>query len=178
MTRPAGPLVALLVGLLLATASACDRGAEGPDPDRDAIRQGLVDVVARAHPGPGDAAEGTCFATTLMGQTTPAQLRDAGVLDASYRVVPHLPKLPQGLAETWARAQLRCTDFVARSAQAQAELSHGAIDPEAYAACLHAALTEDQLRAAVVDTLTGDWEGADLGRFSAAQGDCAARSRR
>jgi hypothetical protein len=176
------PLAALLTGVLLVCGSACDArsdgSSEGPDPDRNAIRQGLADVVARARPGPGEAGEGQCFGNTLMGQTTPEQLQDAGVLDASYRVVDHLPKLPEDLAEVWARAQLRCTDFVERSAQAQEEISHGGIDPEAYADCLRGALSEDQLRAALVDTLTGDWDGADLDRFSAAQGACAARSPR
>jgi hypothetical protein len=178
--RSAGVVAALLAGLLLACGSACDSGADndagGADPDRDSIRAGLADAVARDQPGPDDAAEGECFASTLTGQTTPQQLQDAGVLDASYRVVEHLPKLPEDLAEVWARAQLRCTDFVERSAQAQEQISHGAVDPEAYADCLRDALTDEQLRAAVVDSLTGDWDGNDLARFSAAQGDCAARS--
>lgn len=176
MKRPVGPLPALLMGLLLGSVSGCDGQAVGPEPDRGAIRSGLAAVVTDQSGSPTD--EGTCFANTLMGQATPAQLRDAGVLDASYRVVEHLPSLPEGLAETWARAQLRCTDFVASSAEAQATLSHGAIDPDTYAACLHDALTDDQLVAAMVDTLTGDWKGADLGRFSDAQSECAARSPR
>jgi hypothetical protein len=180
--RSAAVAAALLTALVVAGASACDGdgsgGSDGAEPDRDAIRAGLAAVVARPEPVAGDADEDTCFANTLMGQTTPEQLRDAGVLDASYRVVEHLPKLPEDLAETWAGAQLRCTDFVERSAQAQEEISHGGLDPEAYADCLRGALSEDELRAAMVDTLTGDWGGADLDRFSAAQGDCAARSPR
>ncbi|MCW2843530.1 MAG: hypothetical protein JWN22_1446 [Nocardioides sp.] len=186
MKRSAGVVAVLPTMLLLVCGTACGGGSsagsgatsDGPDPDRNVIRQGLADVVARAQPGPGDAAEGQCFGNTLMGQTTPQQLQDVGVLDASYRVVEHLPKLPEDLAETWAGAQLRCTDFVERSAQAQEEISHGGLDPEAYADCLRGALSEDELRAAMVDTLTGDWGGADLDRFSAAQGDCAARSPR
>ncbi|MCW2793728.1 MAG: hypothetical protein JWO76_2826 [Nocardioides sp.] len=190
MTRSAGTTTALpavpmsvllpllLLGLLVGSVTGCDDGADGPEPDRGAIRTGLAAAVARAEPAPGDADEGTCFANTLMGQTTPEQLRDAGVLDASYHMVERLPKLPEELAEVWAAAQLRCTDFVGLSAQAQAKLSHGGVDPEAYADCLHAALTDDQLRAALVDTLTGDWDGADLDRFTSAQGTCASRSHR
>jgi hypothetical protein len=175
---------ALVLALVLASATACDAGSAGPGPgpgprpDADAIRTELADVVARAEPGPGDAEEGACFATTLLEQTTPDQLRDAGVLDASYHVAKDLPKLPEALAETWVDAQFRCTDFVARSAQAQEKISHGNVEPDAYAACLRDTLTDGQLRAAVVDTLTGDWDGADLDRFSTAQGDCAAESRR
>jgi hypothetical protein len=169
----------LVVGLLMGLSTGCSAGeSDGPDPDRDAIRAGLAALVTDDRTDPRDVEDGTCFANALMGQTTPEQLRDAGVLDASYAVKDKLPRVSEDLAETWVLAQFRCVDFVEKSAQAQVAITHGKVDAAAYAACLRAALTDDQLRAAVVDTLTGDWDGADLTRFSAAQRDCGHTSQR
>ncbi len=186
MTRTSALLLAL-PALLLAATAGCDDGGPaggpgassgGPDPDRDTIRSGLSSLVDGGHPTPEERADGTCFADALLDRTTPQALRDAGVLDTSYAVVTKLPRLPEGLAQTWVSAQFACTDFVEQSARAQAEISHGKVDADAYAACLHDALPAEDLRAAVVDTLTGSWDGPALARFSAAQADCSRQSHR
>ncbi len=163
--------------LLLALAVGCSGGGsadkEALSPaDTDAIRAGLSELVAGDHASARETADATCFAEALLERMTPAELRGAGVLDASYDVVAELPKLSRADAGTWVDAQFSCTDFVEQSARAQEQLSHGKIDRGTYTQCLRVALTEDQLRAAVVDTLTGAWDGPDLARFSAAQADC------
>ncbi len=142
-------------------------------PDLSAIRAGLVALYAGDHPTDDDTADGGCVADALLTRTTPDELRDAGVLDAAYLPVSALPKLPRPLAESWVDAQLDCTDYLAASARAHAALSHGSLDAEAYAACLGAAISGPQLRAALVATLTGSWDGPEVARLSHAESRCA-----
>lgn len=180
MTRTCALLLASLV--LLAT------GCSGPDadpstspgdrasPDARAIRTGLAGLFAGDHPSARDIRDGACFAGALMDRTTPEDLRDAGVLDASYAVQDEQPPLPRELAEVWASAQFECTDFVAESARAQVAISHGKVDGQAYAACLRDALTDEEIRAAVVESLIGAFDGAAVDRFSRTQGECARNS--
>ncbi len=170
-------LAVLLAVLALATgcrgsADPPDPGRAAPEPDRAAIRAGLARSFAGDHPAAEDVHAGDCFARHFTEQVTPQELRDAGVVDSSYAVVPDLPRLPEDLATRWVDAQFRCTDFVAESARAQDQIAHGAIDTAAWSSCLRAGLSDEELRAAVVDTLTGSWDGAALGRLSAAQAAC------
>lgn len=171
------PVLVLTVVALLALAGCT---SEEPTPaekgDPVAIRAGLASLFAGDHPGAEETAAGTCFAEELVSRTGTERLREAGVLDASYDVVDALPTLPEDLAGDWVDAQFACTDFVEESTRAQVKVTKGRLDAEAYAACLRAALTEDELRAAVVDSLTGDWSGADLARLGEAQTDCAAEA--
>jgi hypothetical protein len=176
--------------LLLAALALLAAGCSGPDvdpsgsptdgasPDAEAIRSGLAALFAGDHPSARDTRDGACFADALMERTTPRDLRDAGVLDASYVVAAEQPALPQELAEAWASAQFECTDFVAESARAQVSISHGRVDGEAYAACLRGALTGGQVRAAVVETLTGTFDGVAVDRFNGAQSVCSRQARR
>lgn len=192
MTRTSALLLTLPALLLVATTGCADGGpaggsrsgstgdAAGPaaGPDPDAIRSGLASLVTDGHATSAATADGTCFADALLDRTSPQELRDAGVLDPSYAVVGKVPQLPEALAQAWVTAQFACTDFVEQSARAQAAISHGRVDADAYAACLHGALPAAELRAAVVDTLTGTWDGPALGRFSAAQAACSRQSLR
>ena len=163
-------LVPACVGLaLLASTTA---GCSDTGPDREAIAAGLAGLFAGDHPTGRDAADGDCFADQLLDRVTPEQLQEAGVLGPSYAVVGELPRLPEELARTWVQAQFACTDFVERTAAARAGVSHGAVDPRAYAACLSGVLSDAELQAAVVDTLTGDWAGKDLARLTEAQAGC------
>lgn len=168
-------MLALVAVLALAGCTA-----EEPTPaekgDPAAIRADLAALFAGDHPGAAETAAGECFAEELVSRTGTERLRDAGVLDASYDVVDDVPPLPEDLAGDWVDAQFACTDLVEESTRAQVKVTKGRIDTEAYAACLRAALTEDQMRAAVVDSLTGDWSGADLARLGEAQTDCAAEA--
>lgn len=189
MTRsgvvPSGLALAILLGLGACSGSDGDRGADagnssGADrsgspsatPDTAAIRTGLIALVAGEPASTRAKKDASCFADALIQRTTVEELRDAGILDASYDVVAALPVLPRPDAATWVDAQFSCTDFVAESARAQAQLSHGAIDPSTYAQCLRLAMTDTQLRAAVIEPLSGTWDGPALARFSTAQADC------
>ena len=176
---------ALMLAILVLLATGCSgpdadpsrsRGHQTP-PDADAIRSGLAALFAGDHPTSQGTRDGACFAEALMESTTPDDLQEAGVLDASYTVVPEQPPLPRGLAEVWAAAQFECTDFVSESARAQVSISHGKVDGRAYADCLRDTLTEDEIRAAVVESLTGAFDGVAVGRFSRAQDRCARQSR-
>ena len=167
---------ALLAATLL-SLGACQQ--EDPPPengDAAEIRADLAAVFAGDHPEDRDAENGACFADELTDLMSNEQLRDAGILDASYDVVSPIPQLSEEAAGAWADAQIACTDFVEGSTRAQVKVTKGRIDTEAYAACLRAALTDDQMRDAVVDSLTGDWQGAALGALGRAQSECAAEA--
>ena len=165
---------ALLAATMLLTLGACQQ--EDPPPengDAAEIRTDLAAVFAGDHPADRDTENGECFADELTDLMSNEQLRDAGILDASYDVVSPIPQLSEEAAEAWADAQIACTDFVEESTRAQVTATKGRVDTEAYAACLREALTDEQLRGAVVDALTGDWQGTDLGVLGRAQSECA-----
>ena len=69
-------------------------------------------------------------------------------------------------------AQFACADFVEQSTRALEAHSKGELDPEAYAACLREALTDEELRAAVVASLTGTCEAPEVTALADAQGRC------
>lgn len=167
---------ALAATALLLTLTGCsgeDAGPEHVDPDVATARAELARLFAGDHPGPRDQADGECFARELTAVISIDALRAAGLLDESYGVVEDRPPLRQDVAEAWADAQFACTDFVAESTRAQQAATRNRVDGEAYAACLREALDEDELRAAVVDSLVGDWQGAALLALGRAQSECA-----
>lgn len=163
----------LVLALLALAGCTSDDPAPAPPGDLAAIRADLAALFAGDHPGERESEAGACFAEELTDRVGTERLRDGGVLDASYDVVADVPPLPEDLAADWADAQFACTDFVEESTRAQVKVTKGRIDTDAYAACLRAALTEDEMRAAVVDSLTGDWSGVDLARLGQAQTECA-----
>lgn len=167
-------VVGLLLVLFLTACGAGDARPAGDGPgDRDALHDGLAAHFAGDHPEARKQDAADCFAEELTDRTSPDRLRDAGVLDADGAVVPELPVLPEDVAVDWAAAQLACSDFVVESTRAQVDVTKGEVDARRYADCLRGALTEAELRAAVVDTLTGDWAGVDLARLGRAQTGCA-----
>lgn len=172
MFRPA------LVVIALAGLVGCSSEGEPPsDYDAAVVRDGLGALFAGDHADQRADEAGRCFAQELTATTTPEELRSAGVLDEGFDVVAELPTLPPEVAEEWAAAQFACTDFVEESTRAQLTVTKGRLDADAYAACLHAEMSDDDLRAAVVEGLVGDWEGVHLARLGVAQSDCADRSR-
>lgn len=164
----------VLVMIVLATAGACSSDTEQP-PGYDAavVQDGLAALFAGDHPEKSDTEAATCFAESLSGATTPEELREAGILDDRYDVVAELTSLSPEVAGKWVDAQMACTDFYQESARAQLAVTHGGIDPEAYAACLRSLMPEEEIRAAVVQTLTGSLDGAEVSRLAGAQADCA-----
>ena len=73
----------------------------------------------------------------------------------------------------WVEAQFACTDYIEQSTRALVAQSKGKLDPEAYAACLREAITDEELREAVVASLTGSWEAPEVNKLADAQGRCS-----
>lgn len=165
MTRTAALVV--VTGLLLAGCSD-----DGPEEVPEGVRTGLAALYAGDHPEAADTEDGACFADELLARASLDDLREAGLVTGD-EVATDVPPLPADLAGTWVDAQFACVDFVEQSARAQVAASKGAIDAEAYAACLREEISEDQLRAAVAQALTGDLTGTDVSRLSTAQLTCA-----
>ncbi len=167
-------LSCLLVGLVVSGCSASeDPSPPAPTVDEAALADGLAAMYAGDNPQPDDVSEGDCFADELLATTTPDQLRDGGLVDASYVVVTEIPTLDEELAGTVADAQLACTDFIEDSTAAQGSITKGRLDAEAYAACLRDALDDAAIRASVVASLMGAWEDPALVRLGEAQATCA-----
>ncbi len=166
---------AVLATTLLLALAACEseEPAKNAEPDATAIETGLAGLFAGDHPGDRETEDGRCFAAELTELTTPEELQRAGVLDASYDVMAELPSLPEDVAQAWVDAQFACTDFVEASTRAQEKVTKGQLDAEAYAACLRAALSEEQVRSATVASLTGDWESPEVAELTTAQTSCA-----
>ncbi len=175
-------LVAPALAVLALVLSACQSEESPPparasaSPDLAEIRFGIGALFAGDHPGDQETADGTCFAKELTERVDPDQLRDAGLLDPSYEVVPTLPNLPTEVARAWVDAQFTCTDFVEASTRAQVKVTKGGIDQRAYAECLRGELSEEDQRAAVEATLTGSFDAPEVARLSAAQSTCAKRT--
>jgi hypothetical protein len=171
-----GLVISLVLGLggCQSGGSDTDGGSgEGPTPDPSAIRSGLASLFAGDHPGSRENTEGQCFAEELTAAVSPEQLQAAGVLDASYDVVTEPPPLPEDVAGDWADAQLACSDFVEASTRAQVKVTKGNLDDGAYAACLRQELSDDEIRAAVAASLSGDFGAPQVSTLSAAQSRCA-----
>ena len=174
-----GLTIALVLALGGCQSDGSDPGGgsgDGPTADPATIRSGLASLFAGDHPGARENTEGRCFAEKLTSAVSAQELRSAGVLDESYDVVAEPPPLPEDVAGSWADAQLACSDFVEASTRAQVKVTHGDLDAKAYAACLRKRLTDDQIRAAVAASLSGDFDAPEVAALSAAQSDCANRA--
>ena len=173
VTGSSSPSSSRSVAASRAAATRTEAPATVPPPTPPAIRSGLASLFAGDHPGSRENAEGKCFAEELTSAVSPEQLRSAGVLDESYDVVAEPPPLPEDVAGDWADAQLACADFVEASTRAQVKVTKGDLDGEAYAACLRQKLTDDEIRAAVAASLSGDFDAPEVSDLSAAQSACA-----
>jgi hypothetical protein len=174
------PRPSLVLAALVLAVGGCQSGESEPSgepaPDRAEIRAGLASLFAGDHPGTRETTEGECFAGKLSRAVSPQELRSARVLDPSYDVVTQPPPLPADVAAEWADAQLACSDFVEASTRAQVKATKGDLDGPAYAACLRGRMTEDEIRAAVVASLMGEFDDPAVARLSQAQTACARRS--
>jgi hypothetical protein len=176
--------VRALAAVVLLVPVAALAGCSGDDGTGDAssdaavtrARDGLAALFAGDHPEARQQAAARCFAEELTRTTSLDALQAAGVLDSSYDVEAEAPVLREDVAQAWADAQFACTDFVEESTRAQQAATKGRIEDAPYADCLRSQLTEAEMKAAVVDSLTGDWQGADLLRLGRAQSDCAQQS--
>ncbi len=182
----------LLSCLLVVLATACssvgepgpgssDPGSPGgsvPPADEAAVSAALAAMYAGDDPDAEDRREGECFAEELLAAATPAELREGGLLDASYAVVRETPTLTEPVAGRVADAQLACTDFVADATAAQDAVAKGGLDRRAYATCLREALDEPLIREILMASLQGHWDDPVLERLTTAQTGCAAEQER
>lgn len=173
----------LLVAITLPGLAACGGEAEAETVPADAgskpeVRSALVDLYAGADDAGGQRAadDAECFADGLLERVTPAQLRDGGVLDASYEPRAEVATLDRTVAEAWTAAQMSCTDFVEESTRAQEALTKGRLDADAYATCLEGRLDEETIRDASVSTLMARWDDPAVGEMSVAQSECSVLS--
>lgn len=171
-------VVALLLGLTSCSGDETEPGlAERQDVadavDIDAIRDGLASLYAGDHAEQADSQEGGCFATELLVRLSVPDLVEAGIVTDQGLVVATVPPLDQETATSWVDAQFACSDYVEASTRALLAQSKGKLRQETYATCLRAALTDQQLRAAIATTLTGDFEGPEVAALATAQSTCA-----
>ena len=178
---------------LLVLATGCTGSAEpqaqppaaSPTPVQEPVEEpvasaGVRDALAAAYAGdrssPEERAEAACFAEELVERADVATLQAAGLLDQDGTVPDPLPVLDEEVAGAWVDAQEACADFVEVSTRALTAQSKGRLDAEAYAACLRAELTAEQLREAQVQALSGQMAGPEVAALTQAQGTCAARA--
>ncbi len=172
MFRASILLVAALVAVGCSDAEP-DSPSDGPsDAGRAQVERQIADLYAGDDPTDEDAESGACFAEELLDRAGVPQLQDAGIITDSGEVATELPAFDVETARLWVDAQFACVDYVEQSTRALLAQTRGRLDPEAYAGCLRAALTDEELRAAVEATLTGAWEAPEVNQLANAQADC------
>lgn len=181
-------LSSLAAAAVLLVAGACSDEADEPDPQprstpsgtssitSSALTEGLAELYAGNSPTPLDLEEGRCFADALQERLDDDALLDAGIVTdgaGQARVVEALPVFDEPTAQAWVDAQLACVDYVEVSTRALLTQTRGDLDAERYAECLRSALTDDEVRAALVQTLTGGFDSPEVAALATAQADCA-----
>lgn len=120
-----------------------------------------------------DRREGRCFARAFEQRMDEAALVRAGIVDRDGTVVESLPIFDATTATAWVDAQLACVDYVEASTRALLTQTRGALDAQAYAVCLRAALSDEEVRAALVQTLSGGFDSPEVAALADAQSTCA-----
>ncbi len=148
------------------------------EPQEADVRAGLVELYTLDDETPDVVAEGGCFADALLARLSLDELVQAGVVEDDGSVTVAIPMLDVDVAESWVDAQAACVDYVVPSTRALVD--HGAVglDETAYAACFEAALTDEQVRTALVKSLSGGIDGPDVAALTTAEADCAEQSAR
>lgn len=172
--------MALCAALLLVGCSDGDGGSDESDPkpsptatpDRAAVVDGLAALYAGDHPRKSDAEAGACFAEELVDRAGYDRLTAAGILTDAGEVVAELPTFDEETAGLWVDAQFACVDYVEQSTEALAAQTKGRLDREVYAACLRDAITDQEIRDAVVASLMGAFDSPEVVALSDAQVEC------
>jgi len=120
-----------------------------------------------------DRRQGACFARALQRRLDFFELEAGGIVDSRGSVVEVLPVFDEATAEAWVDAQLACVDYVEASTRALLTQTRGGLDAEAYAVCLRDALTDEVVRAALVQTLSGGFDSPEVAALADAQASCA-----
>ncbi len=180
MLRRLAPALVASLTLVLGACSADDSSTTNDSDqavadavDVSDVQAGLAALYAGDHAGQADTDEGDCFATELLVRLDVPALREAGLIDASGTVAAAVPPLDEATATEWVDAQFACSDYVEASTRAFLAQSKGKLDRDTYAACLRRAITDQQLRKAIVATLTGDFTRPEVSALATAQSTCA-----
>ncbi|HET9420549.1 MAG TPA: hypothetical protein VFO49_05385 [Nocardioides sp.] len=166
--------ILVLAALLLVGCS--DDEPEREEASTEAVEQGIADLYAGDHATEEDSEAGACFASELVDRAGLDGLRDAGIVAESGEVATELPAFEEETARLWVEAQFACTDYIEESTRALVAQSKGKLDPEAYAACLREAITDAELREAVVASLTGAWDAPEVNKLADVQAQCSSSS--
>ena len=169
---------ATIVGLV--ACSGDDALTPAPTPSVEVVLEPVVSTAELAALFIGNSTEeldrrqGRCFARALEHRLDFAALEAGGIVDGGGFVVQVLPVLDEATAAAWVEAQLTCVDYVEASTRAMLTQTRGDLDAEAYAACLRAALTDEEVRAALVQTLSGGFDSPEVAALAEAQSTCSA----
>ncbi len=178
MHRALSSLVGVVAAAALVTVGGCssDPTPERAVPSDPDLRAGLATLYAGNSPTPQDLEEGRCFAAALQERLDPDAMLAAGIVAEEagrVQVVEALPVFDEPTAQAWVDAQLACVDYVEVSTRALLTQTRGSLDAGQYAECLRATLTDDEVRAALVQTLTGGFDSPEVAALATAQSDCA-----
>ena len=184
MPRALTSLVAAAAAVVgLAACSGEEDLAPAPTPSVEAVLEPVVSTAELAALFTGNSTEaldrrqGRCFARALKRRLDFAALEAGGIVDGEGLVVQVLPVFDQATAAAWVDAQLSCVDYVEASTRALLTQTRGDLDPEAYAACLRAARTDEEVRAALVQSLSGGFDSAEVAALAEAQSTCSSGAR-
>lgn len=159
--------------------SAGDGGSGGSGPtaqdtpetvSRADAAAGVADLFARLSPDSAGAAP--CVGEALVADLPPAELQSAGLLSPDGTAPEQVPALDGATAAAWVDAWFGCVDYVEVTTRAQRRASR-TLDAPAFRACLRDALTDEELRTAATDGLSGDVDSPAVRRLSEAQATCA-----
>ncbi len=180
VTAPTAALVVVLSVALGACAGDTDPGLQptppsetGPSAAPDTARTAaLAKLYIGKSVEPLDRREGRCFARALEQRLDEDALIEAGLIGPGG-VVTRTPVFDKDTAGVWVDAQLSCVDYVDASTRALLTQTRGDLDPEAYATCLRTTLTEGEIRAALVETLSNGFDSPEVAALAEAQSTCS-----
>ncbi len=171
------PLLAASVALLALLATGCESDGIDQDPDpvppSAEVLAGLAALYAGTDPSEAEVREAACFADALAERLSVEELKAAELVQDDGTVTTAAPMLDVDTATAWVDAQASCVPFAEVSTRALAVQSKGKLDEAAYRACFEGAITDDELRTALIATLTGGFSSPEVAVLSEAQATCA-----
>ena len=122
-------------------------------PTQAQVAAGLGELFSATSPESTDAAG--CFGDRLAAARNVEQLTDDGVVDDTGTVVESLPPLTREAAAAWVDAWFTCIDFTEVAGRAQKKVTK-TLDVAPFETCFRDRLTDDEIREAATDGLSGE----------------------